>query len=234
MKLYGIHFNRNEVVMLEKYFCSNFLDCIHSLILKELLEEIVLYFVSRGHTQRMVKEYVRIVGHFIYWLDNEHLSLPTSEEEIVHRFYDEHLPVCQCPVLLGPRFRYKAALRHIMNVLRREGTIVSPPVKSKEPLDTIIDDFKNHLIDAFGATCSTRSHYTRYARYFLEEIYANSSFDLARLTSRDILGFFTWNVQDYTPGTMQSIATSVRSLVTIHSTFVKNNIFILRSSRSIN
>ena len=199
--------------MKEEVFHSNFPTIVNSIELNELFDKIVQHFLSRGYTQRMLTEYIRIIGHFIYWVENEHYFFPMTEEVIMSRFYTEHLPICQCPVSTGCRSRYPSALRHIIDVLRRDGMVVLTSVKLEKPIDRIIADYENHLITVCGTTCSTCRHYTRHVRFFLEEIYTDGSFDITRLQVRDIVGFFSRNIANYTPVTLQSIATSIRSFL---------------------
>lgn len=112
--------------MLEEYFSDTLvLSSIRNSILQKSLENFVQYLMRRGHTPRMMKEYIRVAVHFVYWLENESISLPIAEDEMTSRFYYEHLPVCCCPVPTNFRTRVRAGLKHLLSVLRNDGHMLA-------------------------------------------------------------------------------------------------------------
>jgi hypothetical protein len=69
--------------MLEEYFNDTLvLSSIRSSILQKSLENFAQYLMRRGHTPRMMKEYLRVAVHFVYWFENEGNLLPMAEDEI--------------------------------------------------------------------------------------------------------------------------------------------------------
>ncbi len=202
--------------MMEEYFnIPLVLSSIRINILQKSLENFAQYLIRRGHTPRMIKEYLRVAVHFVYWFENEGNSLPMAENETAWRFYHEHLPVCCCPVSTAYRARVRAGLKHLMFVLRNDGHILPVSEMSKMPIDIIIEDFEGHLKSVCGASASTCRQYTRYARVFLRALYGDGQIDFSILTAKYIVKFVTERAKHYTPGTetAKAITTAVRSFL---------------------
>jgi len=202
--------------MLEEYFSDTLvLSSIRNSILQKSLENFVQYLMSRGHTPRMMKEYIRVAVHFIYWFENEGNSLPIAEEEIASRFYHEHLPVCCCPVSTNFRARVRAGVKHLFSVLRNDGHVLPVSEKSKTPIDIIIEEFEGYLKSVRGASASTCRQYTRYTRDFLRVLYGDGKIDFSILTVTDIMKFVTEQAKHHScrTGTVKAITTSVRSFL---------------------
>lgn len=157
--------------MLEEYFNDTLvLSSIRSSILQKSLENFAQYLMRRGHTPRMMKEYLRVAVHFVYWFEKEGNLLPMAEDEIAQRFYHEHLPVCCCPVSTAYRARIRAGLKHLVYVLRNDGHVLPVSEKSKIPIDIKIEEFEGHLKSVCGASASPCRQYTRYAHDFLRTL----------------------------------------------------------------
>jgi hypothetical protein len=177
--------------MKEEVFHLNFPTFFNPIEPKKLFDKILQHFLSRGYTQRVLADHTRIIEHFIYWLKHEHCFFPMSHVDLMRRFFTEHFPICQCPIPTGSRSRYPSALRHIIDVLRKEGMVVSTSVTLEKPIERIIANYENHMIATCGTASSTCQYYTKYIRCFLEEIYnTKGSYDITQLQVSDIVEFF--------------------------------------------
>jgi hypothetical protein len=65
--------------MLEEYFSDTLVLCsIRNSVLQKSLEKFAQHMMNRGHTPRMMKEYIRVAVHFVYWFESEGNSLPIA------------------------------------------------------------------------------------------------------------------------------------------------------------
>ncbi len=199
--------------MLEDFFqCPAVLPGLHDSVYWESLEKLTSYLLDRGHTGRMMREYLRVAVHFVYWVEAEGILRPMDGEDTARWFRMDHLASCRCPVSSADRVRVRAGLRHLMQVFRGDGHVISR-AKSQGPVDTAIEQFEGHLRAVCGASFSTCRQYTRFARQFLEATYGDGPIDLAQATVKDVQGFITQKAENGAPETTKAIATSVRSFL---------------------
>ena len=199
--------------MLENFFqCPAVLPGLRDSFYWESLEELTSYLQDRGHTDRMMREYLRVAIHFVYWVESQRIAHPMDEEETVRRFRMDHLASCRCPVPSADRVRVRAGLKHLMHVFRVDGHVIST-MKCKGPVDIVIEQFENHLMTVCGASASTCRQYTRFARQFLKATYGHSPINLAEVTVNDVERFVTQKAENAATETAKAIATSVRSFL---------------------
>lgn len=103
-----------------------------------------------------VKGYVAGIAHFARWMTVCNLPVRLLDENVVEQFLGNHLPRCDCPrPVMCVHDDLRAALGHLLNVLREQGAIAGP-----RPLTGYIADelrrYDEHMRDARGLTAGTR------------------------------------------------------------------------------
>ena len=85
------------------------------------------YLCERRHAPNTIQNYLGCLAHFGRWMSQCELSIECIGEELVRRFLDDHLPQCDCarPVCRN-RVELRAALGHLLHVLRAEAVIPEP------------------------------------------------------------------------------------------------------------
>jgi site-specific recombinase XerD len=199
--------------MVQDFFqCHAVLPGLSDSVYWESIEKLTNYLQDRGHTERMMREYLRVAVHFTYWVATEGIVRPMDEEETVRRFRMDHLASCRCPVPSADRVRVRAGLKHLMHVFRMDGHVISTP-KCQGPVDTAIEQFEGHLMTVCGVSASTCRQYTRFARQFLKATYGDGPIDLEQATVNDVQGFITQKAANVATETAKATATSVRSFL---------------------
>ena len=176
------------------------------------LDALAVHLKERGYAARTTMMYGQVAGHFAQWIFDQRVPFESVDERKVSRFLDRHLPQCRCP-LPGPRTRFtvRAALRHFLEILRREGYVRVPPVGEPCSVTIEVGAFDDYLRDTCGLAAATRVYRRRYAREFLRETFGERSVEPAKLRRVDIERFVVNRARHCCPGSAQVLATSLRS-----------------------
>ena len=87
------------------------------------------YLLDRGNAAGYVRSCEAAVAHMSMWMKQSGKRLADIGEGLVGEFLGEHLPVCRCATSARQPTTVRAALGHLLVMLRTAGAI--PP----EPLD---------------------------------------------------------------------------------------------------
>ena len=86
------------------------------------LGALLRYLTERGHARGTVHAYLDCAAHFSHWAELTGLELARTDETVIERFRDKHLPRCDCGWLTrSDRRDVGAALNHLLLVLRTLG-----------------------------------------------------------------------------------------------------------------
>ncbi len=160
-----------------------------------------------GYSAPIATAYLHAVGHFAYWLTEEHLTLRRLDESVVRRFLTTHLPTCRCPgrcqrTVVG----VQAALGHLLDVLRADGRIPERRVGLSPAIHDELKRFTSHLEQVCGLAAKTRAGRRWWAGQFLADRFGRGPIAVDRLTARDIADYLEGHGTRYTPGTAASAA----------------------------
>jgi len=133
--------------------------------------------------------YVACVAHFAHWSTLCHLDIHRLDEAVVQRFLDAHLPRCDCawPVH-RVRSDLRAALGHLLVVLRANAVIAEPPLGTT-PVDMELCRFDRHMSHVRGLAPKIRSQYLRIVRRLLIQQFANRTVIIASIKPDDVRRF---------------------------------------------
>ena len=124
------------------------------------------YFIQDGYASNTIDTYLACVAHFAHWLTQCGIDVHRIGEEVVRQFLDDHLPGCDCA---RPVFRIRkdlrAALRHLLVVLRANDVIADPSVGTT-PVDEELRCFDNHMNHARGVGSQNAQSFSLYRTAF--------------------------------------------------------------------
>lgn len=104
--------------------------------------------------------YLCAVAHFARWIDHKRAELAALDEHTVARFICEHLPHCECPYPVRRcTHEIRAALRHLIAVLRASGAIAEP--RSQSGTDAELALFDEYMNRTCALARNTRSQRVR-------------------------------------------------------------------------
>lgn len=201
--------------MLERFFRQpRVLERLRGGVLGAALDDLAAHLCARGHALTTVQTYVRGAGHLSYWLGVERIPPASLTEETVRDFVQKHLPECRCQVPFGePVSDLRAAMGHLLLVLRRSGRVAPARSAEPRPADATVKAFEAHLRGTRGATSKTCGEYSRYVREFLESEEVADLGDISGLGPRAVMGFVASRAACCKPGTAKLVATALRSFL---------------------
>jgi hypothetical protein len=115
------------------------------------------HFENGRYAVNTTKNYFAGIAHFARWMTQTCLPLQMLTEHRVDQFLNHHLAHCDCP---PPAKRnlcdLRAALHHLLDVLRKQGVIA----EQTSPTGHIADElhrYDEHMLKARGLSSGTRS-----------------------------------------------------------------------------
>ena len=138
-----------------------------------------------GYARGSLQREIRLAAGFSQWLKQEGVGLQRVDADQVSRY----LRVRRRQVL--PNAGDRAALRHLLEFLRREGVIAAEPIAAPRltPAERSVHAYVEYLRDARALTSATIANYAPFIQGFLTDRFGDGSIRLARLTARDVVRF---------------------------------------------
>ena len=199
--------------MLEEYFKNpKVLSLVKDKSYGPGIHYLTEYLSKQGYSIRTITDYLQAAAHFNYWLRREHIPTHSVHEATANKFLYEHFKDCRCPIAKGGPIRHsRPAIKHFLDVLRIHDIVALPknPVPIS-PMDQLLRDFGKHIERVNGATLSTVHLYSRHTREFLRAKYRDGPIELKNLCVKDVRKYVTTKAGGYKPGTVKSLATSLR------------------------
>jgi site-specific recombinase XerD len=169
------------------------------------------YLIERRYAANTADKYLACVTHFARWLKRSNLDIQRIDEAVIQRFLDIHLPHCHCakPVY-RVRNDLRAALGHLLVVLRANAAIAEPPAGTL-PVDEELRCFDEHMDNVRGLAPKTRSQYLRTVGRLLFEQFADRSVAIASIKPDDIRQFIaSQGTLCSTPGSIGTLVSALR------------------------
>ena len=168
-------------------------------------------YLSRGrYAATTIKGYLASIAHFARWMTTCYLPVRLLDEHTVEQFLANHLPRCDCPApVMRVHDDLRAALHHLLDVLREEGLIAEP----RPPTGYIaveLQRYDEHMRDARGLTAGTRRGRLRTVQRLLLRKFAGRPVAISELQPDDVRGFVAEQLE--LRGTASNAATLAAAL----------------------
>jgi site-specific recombinase XerD len=170
------------------------------------------YLAERGYAAETITGYLRSAAHFAHWQAQQQAGLVDISEELINRFVEKHLLVCQCaPRYWRLRRDSRAALGHLLKMLRENGQCA--PRQSTVPgaIAAEVKDFDRFLADVRGLSPSTRSVRVRHLRDFLLDRFGADAVQLSSIEPADVSRFVGRYTAGWAPASIRQACISLRS-----------------------
>ena len=170
------------------------------------------HFADGRYAPTTVASYLSNIAHFARWCADEHLPLCRIDEVLFTEFLNEHLPRCQCDASVrhdcGDN---RAALGHLLFVLRTRGAITSP-AKSTTPVDEELRRFDAHMDRVRGLAPKTRTQVLRVVGRLLRQRFSRGCVDVASIKPAHVRQFYAQQALLHrTPGGVGSVVAALHS-----------------------
>ncbi len=172
----------------------------------------VAYLQRHGYSSSIAGAYLHAVGHFAHWLTNEHVTLRHLDESVVRRFVSTHLPTCRCPgQCQRTAVLMKAALTHLLRVLRADGRIPARCVGLTPAIHDELERFTTHLDQVCGLAARTCAHRRWWVAQFLADRFGREPLVISRLTPSGIAAYLERHGTHYAPSSARDRGCALRS-----------------------
>jgi integrase/recombinase XerC len=175
------------------------------------VNDFIHYLAERRYASHTIDKYITSVEHFARWSTLCGLNINRIDEKVVLQFLNEHLPRCECarPVY-RVRQDLRAALGHLLVVLRVNAVIADPPVGTT-PVDEELRRFDGHMNHVRGLAPKTRSLYLRSIRRMLFGLFADHPIVISAIKPEDVRKFIASQSELYsTPASIGSLVSALR------------------------
>jgi integrase/recombinase XerC len=169
------------------------------------------YLTARGYAATTIANCVRSVAHFAQWAHGRRLRVQRVDEAAVAEFLGKHLRCCRCtgPVQRDPR-GLRAALGHLLVVLRAQRVIASPAVSST-PVDQELRRYDAHMDHVRGLAPKTRDMALRIARRLLSSRFGDGAIAIAAIKPVHVRRFFARQAKLHSnPASVGSVVAALR------------------------
>jgi integrase/recombinase XerD len=185
---------------------------LRSSVLGQSVDAYVDYLQQQQYRSAVIRIYLRGVAHFARWVTKRRVPLRSIDESLTRQFLTEHLPACRCPYpCLRTFIAVRAALVHLLHVLRTEGYISEPGVLIHPPIWDELERFDEYLGSVCGLAIATRASRRQWVSRFLTDLFAFAPIDIGRIQPHDIVGFMARTTHHYRPGSLGVLGCALRS-----------------------
>jgi site-specific recombinase XerD len=148
------------------------------------------HLTERRYAAHTIASYVASLKHFARWMSTQRLPLARIDEVSVAIFLDDHLPSCACTGHMRcDRTDHRAALGHLLIVLRARSAIAQPPVGTT-PVDEELRRYDDHMDHVRGLAPKTRTIALRIVGRLLTARFDGNAVDIMAITPEHVRRFF--------------------------------------------
>jgi len=139
----------------------------------------------QGYTRSSIRRQVLLAARFSHWLKQRGVALPYVNCDHTSRYLRDRPRRVQLG--LGDA----AALRHLVDFLRREGVTAAEKIipRRTTPAERCAHEYGQHLRDACALARATIINYVPFIRGFLTDRFGDGPVRLARLNAGDVVRF---------------------------------------------
>lgn len=168
--------------------------------------------LRRGrYASNTIQRYVAGIAHFARWMTQCDSPVRLLDEHTVEQFLDDHLPHCDC---LSPVMRVhddlRAALGHLLEVLREQGAITERPLPTGDIADEL-RRYDEHMHNARGLSADTRRGRLRTVQQLLLHKFGKRPVVFAELRPGDVRLFIAEQIERLgTTSNAKTLASALR------------------------
>lgn len=160
---------------------------------------------ARCYAKYTIERYVNCLVHFGCWLKTENLDQTSINQTLVNRYLQRLLSASPSqsndPIKMD-----RAALRQFLVFLPPE-----PINADSKPINIHIERFEAYLLDICGVSHQTCVNRCQHIRAFLKYCFGEESSVITQITGMDINAFFLTLVSKWSPASLGTVGTSLRS-----------------------
>ena len=164
-------------------------------VLAPHLDAFIGHLKQGRYAVNTTRGYIAGIAHFAYWMTQNELSVQVLDEHTVEKFLIDHLQHCDCPTpVMRVHHDLRAALGHLLRVLRHQDVIAEPSVESGNIAEELYR-YDQYMLNARGLSANTRRNRLRTVRHLLHYKFASRVIVFETLEPADIRHFIAEQLQ---------------------------------------
>jgi site-specific recombinase XerD len=168
------------------------------------------YLAGRGHAAKYVQSCIRGIAHLSWWMRHRGWLVSQFDEGLISLFLDGHLPSCTCPHAFCDRRSLRAAMNHLLVVLRAAGA-VGPKSLGETPVQEELRRYEKHMAQVRGLAPKTRAAALRVVGRLLSSCFDDGVVDFKSIKAEDVRCFYAQQAKLYSkPVTAGTVVASLR------------------------
>lgn len=168
------------------------------------------YLIGRGHAAGYMHQCEAAVMHFASWMKQQDKRLGGVDESLVGEFVERHLGRCSCATTARSPTTARAALGHLLIVLRKTGTIPPKP-QDTSPVAEELRRYDEYMSQVRGLAPKTRESALRLVGALLRKHFGTGTIDFDRITAERVRRFFAQQAANYkSPSGLGTVVSALR------------------------
>jgi site-specific recombinase XerD len=168
------------------------------------------YLLDRGNAVDYVRNCEAAVAHLSTWMKGANKRLVCVDEGFVAEFVEHHLPGCQCVTSARHPSTVRAALGHLLVVLRTANAIASRPVDMTEVAQEL-RRYDQYMEQVRGLAPKTREGALRLVEALLRKHFGDDAIQFDVITPERVRRFFAVQAKNYkAPTSLGTVVSALR------------------------
>jgi site-specific recombinase XerD len=168
------------------------------------------YLTRRGNAAGYVRNCEAAVAHLSTWLKDSNRRLADVDEGLVAEFVEQHLPGCRCATSARHPTTVRAALGHLLVVLRTSNVIAPKAVDTTE-VGEELRLYDQYMEQVRGLAPKTREGALRLVEALLRKHFGDDAIRFEVITPEHVRRFFAAQAKNYTtPSSLGVVVSSLR------------------------
>ena len=168
------------------------------------------YLADRGNAAGYARSCEAAVTHLSLWMKGAKKTLADVEEGLVAEFVDHHLPGCHCPTSARHPSSVRAALGHLLVVLRTAGAIAPSPLDMTE-VGQELRRYDQYMEQVRGLAPNTRDGALRLVGALLRQHFGDDAIRFEVITPERVRRFFAVQAKNYkAPTSLSTVVAALR------------------------
>ena len=168
------------------------------------------YLAERGNAAGYVRNCEAAVAHLSMWMKGASKRLADVDEALVAEFVDHHLPGCHCATSARHPSTVRAALGHLLVVLRAANAI-APRLLDMSEVGQELRRYDQYMEQVRGLAPKTREGALRLVEALLRKLFNDDAIQFEIVTPERVRRFFAAQAKNYkTPSSLGVVVSSLR------------------------
>jgi integrase/recombinase XerC len=176
------------------------------------------YLLDRGNAAGYVRSCEAAVMHLSMWMRQGSRRLTDIDEALVAEFLDGHLPHCTCATSARHPASVRAALAHLLVVLR-DADAIEPKPQDETAVGEELRRYDQYMTQVRGLAQKTREGGLRLVEALLRKHFGDGDIRFEVLTAEHVRRFFATQAKNYkAPSSLGAVVSALRGYFRWHAT----------------